>query len=128
MASEKKLISVLILLDFSKASDSVDHSLLCSKLTNQFAFSKSATSLITSYISDRTQCVWVNYQASRFLPLASGVVQGSVLGPLFFSVHQRHNSGNPDMQLSSICRRRANLHQLHPFRIRRLCQENERRP
>jgi hypothetical protein len=85
MASEKKLMSILILLDFSKAFDSVDHSLLCSKLTDQFAFSSSATSLIRSYLSDRTQCVGVN-QASRFLPLASGVVQGSVLGPLLFSL------------------------------------------
>jgi hypothetical protein len=68
MAFEKKLLSILILLDFSKAFESVDHSLLCSKLTNQFAFTISATSLIRSYLSDRTQCVWVNNQASKFLP------------------------------------------------------------
>jgi hypothetical protein len=108
-----------ILLDFSKAFDSVDHWLLCSKLTNQFAFSTSATSLIRSYLGERTQCVWVNNQASRFLPFASRVVQG--LGPLI-------NSGNPDMQLSSICRRGANLHQLPSFRICGLCRKNERRP
>jgi hypothetical protein len=80
MASKKKLVSILILVDFSKAFYSVDHSPLCSKLTN-------ATSLIRSYLSDCTQCVWFNNQASIFVPLASsGVIQRSVLGPLHLSL------------------------------------------
>jgi hypothetical protein len=59
MATKKKLLSILVLLDFSKAFDWVDHTLLCAKLANQHAFSTSATGIIRSYLSNRTQCVWI---------------------------------------------------------------------
>jgi hypothetical protein len=86
IASENKLLSVLVLLDFSKAFDSVDHDLLCYKLTNQYGFTSSATSLIRSYLSGRMQCVCVDGVNSEFLPINAGVVQGSVLGPILFSL------------------------------------------
>jgi hypothetical protein len=57
MASEAKCVSVMLLLDFSKAFDSIDHDLLCAKLANQYAFSRSAVSFIRSYLSQRMQ--WV---------------------------------------------------------------------
>jgi hypothetical protein len=60
IASEIKLLSVIVLLDFSKVFDSVDHDLLCYKLTSHYGFTSSATSLIRSYLSGRMQCVCVN--------------------------------------------------------------------
>jgi hypothetical protein len=51
-APEKKLVSLLILLDFSKAFGSVDHSLLCAKLIDHYQFSTSTVNLIRSYLSD----------------------------------------------------------------------------
>jgi Reverse transcriptase (RNA-dependent DNA polymerase) len=86
MATDKKLVSLLVLLDFSKAFDSVNHHLLCSKLSDQFGFATSAVRLIMSYLSDRSQCVWADGSASNVLSVTSGVVQGSVLGPLLFSM------------------------------------------
>jgi hypothetical protein len=47
----------LVLLNVYKAFDSVDHLLLCSKLSRQYNFSTSAFTRIMSYISGRRQCV-----------------------------------------------------------------------
>jgi Reverse transcriptase (RNA-dependent DNA polymerase) len=73
-ANDTKLMSFLVLLDFSKAFDSVDHQLLCDKLMLRFGFTSSAISMIKSYLSDRAQCVFVDGAASTFLPVTSGVV------------------------------------------------------
>jgi hypothetical protein len=51
------LFVVLMLLDFSKAFDSVDHDLLCHKLERFFDFSSSAVGFIRSYLTGRSQCV-----------------------------------------------------------------------
>lgn len=82
----KGLATVLLLLDFSKAFDSVSHGLLLSKLSTVFGFSSEAVSMMRSYLSDRLQCVAVNGFQSQFLGLTCGLPQGSVLGPLLFAI------------------------------------------
>jgi hypothetical protein len=47
----------LVLLDFSKAFDSIDHLLLCQKLKNHKSFSSYAVSFLSSYLSLMFQCV-----------------------------------------------------------------------
>jgi Reverse transcriptase (RNA-dependent DNA polymerase) len=86
MARERKLVSILLLLDFSKAFDSVFHSLLCAKLSDLYKFGPSSIKLVHSYLSDRYQAVCVGEVLSELVPLLRGVVQGSVLGPLLFSL------------------------------------------
>lgn len=83
-ALDKKLVAILLLLDFSKAFDSVNHHLLCTKLRTQFHFDDTAIALVFSYLSNRKQAVEIDGILSEFLPLVKGVPQGSILGPLLF--------------------------------------------
>jgi hypothetical protein len=48
MVLETKCVSVMLLLEFSKAFDSVDHDLLCPKLADQYAFSRKQCVLLDS--------------------------------------------------------------------------------
>ena len=80
-------VSFLTLLDHTKAFDTVNHNTLCSKLYKMYNFSSSATNLIKSYLTDRQQAVFYNNSVSPFLFLKSGVPQGSILGPVLFSLY-----------------------------------------
>ena len=81
-----KQFSVLVLLDFSKAFDAIDHALLLSKLGKKFGFESTAVQLLKSYLSDRSQYVEFDNIRSETVPLNCGVPQGSILGPLLFSL------------------------------------------
>jgi hypothetical protein len=83
---DERLVSLLVFQGLSKVYDSINHHLLCYKLPSPFGFTTSAVSLIKSYHSNRSQCVKTDGTLSVVLPIASGLVQGTVLGPLLFSM------------------------------------------
>lgn len=80
--------SILILLDLSAAFDTIDHSLLINDLKNAGVNGK-ALSLLESYLRDRYQKVLIDNPDSISSPLhlQYGVPQGSVLGPVLFSLY-----------------------------------------
>ena len=75
-----------MLMDLSKAFDSIDHNLLLAKL-NAYGFSKSALRLIKNYLSNRWQRTKINSSFSSRTELLLGVLQGSVLGPILFNIY-----------------------------------------
>lgn len=83
---DKKGIAFLLLIDFSKAFDRVSHVKLLHKLSNQFSFNRDSVLLIKSYLNNRFQIVDVEGNHSSPISILSGVPQGSVLGPLLFSL------------------------------------------
>ncbi|XP_059224405.1 uncharacterized protein LOC131997570 [Stomoxys calcitrans] len=84
---DNNMVSFLVLLDHSKAFDTVNHDILISKLDRLFFFSKPACKLISLYITGRRQSVNVGDTTSAALDVPRGVPQGSILGPLLFSVY-----------------------------------------
>ena len=73
-----------VLMDLSKAFDSLNHDLLIAKLY-AYGFDKKSLRLIQSYLSDRWQRIKINTSYSSWSALLVGVPQGSVLGPLLFN-------------------------------------------
>ena len=85
-AIDQKETTAMVLLDMSRAFDSISHKTLLYKLQDIGA-STSAIDWFRSYLSNRTQVVLVNTKISDPLPLTSGVPQGSILGPMLFGVY-----------------------------------------
>lgn len=85
-AIDKKLHTALVLLDFSKAFDTINHALLLAKL-KYYGFSRQAINLVESYFFNRFQRIVCNNASSEQVQIYSGVPQGSILGPLFFIIY-----------------------------------------
>ena len=78
-------ITILVLLDYSKAFDCANHTLILAKLKS-FGFHNTALKWVNSYLSDRSQKVFTEVGESSWIGLQNGVPQGSILGPLFFTI------------------------------------------
>ena len=79
--------SALVLLDLSAAFDTIDHNLLLNRLSSWFGVGSKVLKWFSSYISKRCQSVKVGSILSDSKSLAFGVPQGSVLGPVLFTLY-----------------------------------------
>ncbi len=87
LSSDRGCISLLVLLDLSAAFDTIDHNILLNRLENFVDISGSALAWFKSYLSDCHQFVAVNEEVSYRSQVQYGVPQGSVLGPLLFTLY-----------------------------------------
>ena len=84
---EKKRVTVLTLLHPSAAFDTIDHAALLKLLSSWFGISGIALDWIQSYLYDRGQTVKIGENLSDSYTIKFGVPQGSVLGPILFTLY-----------------------------------------
>ena len=79
-------IAVTCFLDLKKAFDTVDHSILISKLY-KLGIRGPILKWFKSYLSNRQQFVQIHKTKSDIKPVVCGIPQGSILGPLLFILY-----------------------------------------
>ena len=87
LALDERKDVALIMLDLSAAFDTIDHTILLDRLQYSFGIKDTVLSWFASYITSRSQSVAINSHSSRPRLLEYGVPQGSVLGPVLFSLY-----------------------------------------
>eukprot|EP00057_Strongylocentrotus_purpuratus_P009159 XP_011663633.1 PREDICTED: uncharacterized protein LOC105438026 [Strongylocentrotus purpuratus] len=84
---DKGYEAVLVLLDYTAAFDSIDHTTMIDRFLRGYGIKGCALKWLESYLDNRKQHIVVNDSISRSFPLPWGVPQGSVLGPLEFILY-----------------------------------------
>ena len=80
--------TALLLLDLKKAFDTVNHDILLNKM-NHYGIRGNANNLFASFLANRKQYVFYYryHTQSNYRYIKCGVPQGSVLGPLLFTIY-----------------------------------------
>lgn len=83
----KQHITILVLLDLSRAFDTIDHDILLKKVSIKLGLNGTTLDWFRCYLYGRSQRVSVPGSVSQKFNLCYGVPQGSCLGPLLFTIY-----------------------------------------
>ena len=89
---------ILVLLDLSSAFDTIDHTILIQRLQS-YGVKGSALNWFRSYLTSRTQRVFIQNEVSQVTSIPYGVPQGSILGPILFILYTK--------PIADICRQQG---------------------
>ena len=98
-------VTALTLLDLSASFDTIDHTILLRRLDDWFGVTGKALDWFKLYLTDRWQNIKLGDCLFSKANLKFGVPQGSVLGPLLFTLYTT--------PLSSVIFEHAIPHHLH---------------
>ena len=84
---DKKQGTILLLVDFSSAFDTINHNILIRRLRLRYGFVGKALDWVISYLKERKEGVVIGDQSSSTTTLTTDVPLGSVLAPLLFSLY-----------------------------------------
>jgi hypothetical protein len=87
MNMDRQQLTLVIFLDLSAAFNTVDSQILLSRIETTFGIKGAVLGWFTSYLSNRSQRIYVDGHLSDRSPLNFGVPQGSCLGPLLFTIY-----------------------------------------
>ena len=87
MAADSGYCSILVLLDLTAAFDTIDHTILITRLQHSVGISGTALEWFKSYLTGRQFSIGIGDATSSLAPLHCGVPQGSILGPILFSLY-----------------------------------------
>ena len=87
MAADDGMVTLVVLLDFSAAFDTVDHNIALSILREQFGFAGAVEEWFRNYLQDRSFAVKVGEITSSTIRLNCSFPQGSTLGPLLYVLY-----------------------------------------
>ncbi len=97
LAADSGKGAILILLDLTAAFDTIDHDILLNRLSQWVGIRGNALKWFCSYLKDRSSVVQLGNYVSDSAAYFCGVPQGSILGPILFSLYM--------LPLGFICRK-----------------------
>lgn len=105
MALDQNLLVVVIMFNLSKSFDMVDHRVLLKKLSC-YSMRESSLSWFENYLCNRRQMVVIDATPSPWFGVLCGVLQGSSLGPLLFSIYVNDlaKAATSILQSQTVCR------------------------